>query len=513
VELVPEGEIRIATAALGHHTLDPILSDPLTIPYMRLMYDPIIGADPATGMLSENFGVTEKWDLTSNLLTLHIREGIKFQNGDNLTAEDVKFTLERAISPESTTGYGTQINALVTEISVTDPSTVVITTVPGGAPLLTYLLSPVVSTDGYVVPKDYIEAKGVDYFREHPIGSGPYQLKTYTYGHEMVLEAVNLHWRIGVPKYKDVRFMVIPEEATMNALLERGETDIAIVSIEQAPALVDKGFNLITKKDAVVFYLNVAGEHCPGTPFNDIRVREALEIAIDRQTISDALYSGLLTPAKDDLAVTCNDCGWDLSNWSYPYDPDKAKDLLQQYGKPVSFTFYTLDASGVDAQVMDEAIAGFWSAVGFDVSIVPMDKAAYSGFLSDLWAQDECTTNAILGPGVPATRPFVSWATLISKVLASNNNDRGLHGGDRPLDHPGEHRFTPLVDQMMAYISAGEIEKAKATAFEIVTLFRPEYTSIPLFTGSYPVITQPELNSWNLGILQQDFNFEDLLKR
>src|SRR5947207_9033449 len=160
---------------------------------------------------------------------------MKFHNGDEVTAEDVKFSLQRAAGKRSTTGYAGILRTVVQDIETPAPDRVVIVTKDPTLIIPTYL-SRSLSTEGMVLPKKYIEANGDDVFARKPVGTGPYKFVEQVVGSHIKMTAVDPHWRIGVPKYKTIMFRLVPEETTRIALLRRGEADVADVSRERGKA-------------------------------------------------------------------------------------------------------------------------------------------------------------------------------------------------------------------------------------------------------------------------------------
>src|SRR5439155_1182688 len=126
------------------------------------MFDYLVGATP-DGQLSRDGGVATRWEASADgkRWTFHLRRGVRFHTGDELTAEDVKFSILRALGPRSTTGYAQGLRQLVKEIETPAPDRVVIVTKDTTAMIPT-LLSRLLSTEGMILPKQYVEAKGAD---------------------------------------------------------------------------------------------------------------------------------------------------------------------------------------------------------------------------------------------------------------------------------------------------------------------------------------------------------------
>src|SRR5256886_13081453 len=189
------------------------------------MFDYLVGTT-TDGQPSQAGGLASKWESSADhrRWTFHLRKGVKFHNGDEMTSEDVKFSLQRAMSKRSTTGYAGPLRALIVDIETPAPDRVVVVTRDPTLIIPTYL-SRSLSTEGIVLPKKYIEANGDDVFARKPVGTGPYKFVEQVVGSHIKMTAVDSHWRIGVPKYKSVTFKLVPEETTRIALLRRGARD------------------------------------------------------------------------------------------------------------------------------------------------------------------------------------------------------------------------------------------------------------------------------------------------
>ena len=145
-----------------------------------------------------------------SIYTFNLRDGITFSNGEALTSEDVKASLEFFMRPESE-GLAQTLRDKVTDVSTPDPLTVVVTTNPFGQ--LPNFLSPQTGLDGMVLPKDYMEEVGLEGFTQNPIGSGPYTLVRHRQQVDMEFAAVEDYWAFGTPRFSTLRIMIVPEEA------------------------------------------------------------------------------------------------------------------------------------------------------------------------------------------------------------------------------------------------------------------------------------------------------------
>lgn len=249
--LVPTGELRMAIEQLGTEAADPVLSSMSAKLMFTPFYDFLIGVDK-DGNLSTKTGVAKSWKLSPDSMTLtaQLRSGIKFHNGDELTSADVKFSLEQFTSDRCVGTNADYLRRVIKNVEAPDPWTVVIHYKEPSAVLANYL-SRQQGQEGLVLPKKYIEQKGLKYFNSHPVGSGPYKFIEQVVGSHIKYEAIDYpHWLVGVPKFKYLTLYIIKEESTSIAMLKTGAVDIIVISrdkINQAP-----GFKIYEKEGAAI---------------------------------------------------------------------------------------------------------------------------------------------------------------------------------------------------------------------------------------------------------------------
>src|SRR5215470_17108534 len=207
-------DLTVALSSFSTEVLDPVLGGHVVKYYMSLMFDYLVGVTP-DGQLSKDTGLATRWEPSADhkRWTFHLRRGVKFHTGDEVTSEDVKFSLQRAIGKRSTTGYAGPLRALIADIETPAPDRLVIITKDPTLIIPTYL-SRSLSTEGMVLPKKYIESVGDDAFAQKPVGSGPYRFVEQVTGSHIKLVAVDSHWRVGVPRFKTITFKLVPEETT-----------------------------------------------------------------------------------------------------------------------------------------------------------------------------------------------------------------------------------------------------------------------------------------------------------
>ena len=351
----PSGQIIVAQVA-DANALDPkYLKGRETQNALRLVFDGLYHRDNNMQIIP--------WLATSyenpDELTwrFKLREGVKFHNGNDFKANDVKFTIERLMEDDSQ--WSTR--NFVDKVEVVDDYTVDIVTQDPYAAFMTRVVL------WHMTDEEYFNEVGADGFADTPIGTGPFKFVEWIKDEQLVFEANSDYWG-GAPKIKMVVFKPIPETATRIAALETGDVDlVAAVSpeyVDQAP----EGIEVVTIPGTRAFYL---GMNVNIEPFDDVRVRQAMNYAVDVQSIIDNILNGLAR--KIDNPLLPEAFGY-AATPVYSYDPEKAKSLLAEAGYPDGFEME------IDTQPplkeMAEALAGQLSEVGITAKVNVLEKAA-----------------------------------------------------------------------------------------------------------------------------------------
>ncbi len=384
-----EDTLVIALDGLGAQVMDPILeSRPPHAHYQAPIWDSLVGFDIEKGGIGP--GVAERWERAADgrSWTFHLRKGLRFHNGDPVTAQDVKFSLERTMSPESITSGAAALRRAIDRIEILDDLTVRVHT-KGVIPYFAASLSRAVFMEGSIMPKKYIETVGVKAFREKPVGSGPWKFVRSVPGDRIEYEAVTgPHWR-GTPHFKHLVILSVPEQATRLAMVRTGEASIATIGPEAVKEAQAGGMKIVTvpgTMQAVYQFWGLYRPEAKSSPLNDVRVREALSLAIDRQQIIDHVMAKQARwPMPYAVFPFSNDV--DHARWqawakkAYRYDPARAKQLLAEAGHSNGFrmTFWNTALPGTPFITdVGEAVAGFWEKVGVKVDMKTVEYGVFN---------------------------------------------------------------------------------------------------------------------------------------
>jgi peptide/nickel transport system substrate-binding protein len=365
----PEGEMRWAL----YITLAPAWFDPGEVsagfitPFWVLyaMHDALFKAMPGSMMAPS---LAESWTVSPDQKTYEfkIREGLKFHNGDPFTTEDVLFSYQRS-------KVGKVLKDRVRSVEIVSPSRIRFHLHEPFPDFMTFY-GTLASGAAWIVPKKYVEKVGDEGFKKHPIGLGPYKFVSHTPGVELVMEANESYWR-KVPSVKRLVFKVVPEPTTRAAMIKRGEVDVAYM-LDTPTALElkrDPNLRLGFSGAIGVHFLEFFDQWDPKSPWADRRVRLAAAHAIDRRSLSEAETLGASKPTGNIVPRTFE---FALPIEPYPYDPARAKQLLAEAGYPSGFDAGELHQAPPYFSV-GETVMGYLGAVGINVRMRPMERAAY----------------------------------------------------------------------------------------------------------------------------------------
>lgn len=298
-----------------------------------------------------------------------LRDDVKFHNGDPFTAADVKFTLERA-AKDSSLKQNTYYKQIA-EVKIVDDYTVDIVT-DGADPLLLNRLSRMGSG---MLPSKYIEEKGMDAFLQAPVGTGPYIFSSWKKDDRIEL-IKNEDYFGETPKWDKVVFRAVPEASTRVSELLTGGVDIAAGIPSTDVERIQATEGLSVTKAPIRRVLQLIIRHTEGTATADPKVREAIDLAIDKQAIVDSIAggAGILTRTS----VTPGVFGSDPSLYEQSvYDPERAKQLLQEAGYSNGGPELSLSASSQYKEYA-EVVAAMLTDAGFKVNLDVLEASAFS---------------------------------------------------------------------------------------------------------------------------------------
>lgn len=352
---VPVWDPNLRTHVVGHSIFLCVFDQPLT----------------AAPDLTLSPSLVTRWQFSPDgkALELDLRDDVAFHNGDRLTAADLRFTFHERPKAERLDITG--IWRRVSEIEMASPTRAIMRftePMPSAVPWLSFLAS-------FVVPKGYFTSVGRDGFIAKPIGSGPYKLASYQQNSRVVLEANDMYWG-GVPAYRQVTFEILGDVSSRAAAIEARRVGLsAEVPTREATRLGGLSglkSSIAPFTDIYLFQVGNTGA------FKDKRVRLAAHHAIDKATISRALFNGVAKPIS--APVAHGTPGYP-ADYEFPYDPARAAALMKEAGftpeKPAEITMLSTNGLFPGDYDIARVVAQMWGRIGLRAKIEVIEFVQY----------------------------------------------------------------------------------------------------------------------------------------
>ena len=371
--------LRYAAGSFGEESMDPTrTSISASLGLVGPLWDWLTEID-AGGKLTPGLALSWKAGEDGKSWTFKLRTGVKFHDGSEMTAEDVQFTLMEGFRrPKAKASRVRQFRKGIKDVQVVDRHTVTVVTARPW-PTFPYDMSFQPGIEGIVLPKAYIEKVGWDGFAQKPVGTGPWKFVKHEVGNFIEFEAVKDHWRAS-PNFDRLRTVLVKEPATRVAMLKTGQVDVARISLDEVQEVSKGGFKIAEDPQPTSVRIHLyATYYDKAGPVKDARVRQALNLAVNKQEIVDTLLHGKGKPAAV-FPISPISIGFPADLKPYPYDPAKARKLLAEAGYPNGFSIklFALPTAGFTQYLqLAEIVAGYWEAIGVKTSIVPTDIGAF----------------------------------------------------------------------------------------------------------------------------------------
>lgn len=357
--------------------------------------DDLLTMDPATmtsgadyavayvvysGLVRQNPGSTEvlpdlatRWEMSPDGLTytFFLRRGVKWHKGfGELTAEDVKYSFERIMAPGSGSRFRTDFEP-VRAVTVVDPHTVRITM---DKPYPAFLSAVLAYRPGYIVNRRAIERFGREYI-SNVVGTGPYVFERWIPGQAIVV-AANPDYYGPMPAIQRATFRIIREDATAEIALEKGDIHLAYFDEPEVMARVARNRRLVSKSIAGprTYWVHF---NMTRPPFNDVRVRQALNYATNKDDLVKHVFLGQAEAA--DTPLNRHMFGF-LAEHRYSYNPERARELLAEAGFRGGIrgrTFEFVINAGADWEQMAAVLQRQWKAVGVETEIKVLERSLF----------------------------------------------------------------------------------------------------------------------------------------
>lgn len=327
--------------------------------------------------------LAERWDASpdATVFTFYLRKNVKFHDGTPFNAAAVKANFDRVRNPDNKLKRYT-LYKIISQIDVIDEYTVRFTlSEPFGAMIATFA-----HPAGGINSPTAVAKYGKDYAK-NPVGTGPYKFSEWVPNDHVTLVKNPDYWdKDNGPKVDKLIIKPVPESGTRIAMLQKGDAQfINTVPYPQADVVkADKNLELAANEAIYTYWLAMNTQK---KPFDNVKVRQALNYAIDKESIIKAVLHGYGKPADSPLAPQV----WGYTKVkTYPYDPAKAKALLAEAGYPNGFKTVLRGAESTEAKEVMVAVQAQLKAVGVDAEVVSLDSATLSAERFKPLAENTC---------------------------------------------------------------------------------------------------------------------------
>ncbi len=460
---VDGGTLRVALAK-DIVTLDPTFAmDSYSVTVIDQIFDPLVtfGLD---GSIQPR--IATSWKATSDkVYEFTIRQGVKFHNGRGMTADDVVWTMNRMLDPN--TKVPRQHLFMVDKVEKVGTDVVRFTLKQAYAPFLSALANRALS----IIPKEEVE-KNPDGFARNPVGTGPFKFVSWKPGEGVTVER-NADYFFGKPHLDKVNFRMIPETVVAQQQLETGDIDVIedampddIVRLQKAGLL-----QLVPGQSYYYIVFNLKPDSAPivktlgKNPFLDKKVREAIATAFPVGDAIEAVYPGLGDQIRAFGPVPNSNWAYDpsLSKLWPKTDVTRAKALLAEAGYPNGFEMEILSMSDAPRKAMAQILQSALSKIGIKASIVAPEFSVLLGR-----ANDQTFDIGVFGwSGTPDPNEYVFPLLHTSRRGSGGNN---------------AWYSNPEVDKLIDAAAVSTDQAARKEMYsKVQTLFMSDYVHIPLY--------------------------------
>lgn len=466
------GTLKIALPSITH--LDPVSVANDIEPYI-FIFETLFEFDKdwnPVPLLVKDYEVSDD----GLVHTWNLQEGVKFHDGSAFNAEVVKWNLDRKI--EQNTPYATSIPWARNPIKVMDEYTLQVTLTQPSFTMYSYL-----SCSSYMMySREYVESSTPDNLKNNGVGTGPYIIEDYLPNDRLVVARNPEYWQEGLPFFDSVEFLIIPDANTRLLMLESGEVNfVKDLSVQDLNRLEGKDNLVLTEAPSTRTYH--MPPHTQRPPFDNVNVRRALNYAVDKEAMNKTIFDGKYIISK---GVNTSLVSGFKGNDPYPYDPDRAKDLLEEAGlvdtngdgyrewegKEKEFLMFTRANQRPGDIEIAEQFQAFMDEVGLKVRIEIIDAGQYFTILNQPFGEapyydftNQAPSNFAADISYPLDTMYSTWSWPGNFYNYS-------------------HYSNPKVDELIkAGLAAGTMEARNNYFTEAQDIIWQDAASVWLFDG------------------------------
>lgn len=423
--------------------LDPVTNDGnVNIWIFMSIYDQLIRV--ANNGLDLAPSLAEKWDVSSDgtQITFHIRQGVKFSDGSDMTVDDIKYSLNRAKTQKGD-GDWTFTLSQVKDISSPDANTVVVTLNQGWAPFL----ADIAMFNSSIISQAFAQKIGEANLNTQCMGTGPFALKAWNKAQNIILVKNANYWQQGLPLVDQITLNVVPDSNSRLLQVKGGQVD---GDIGQNDVPLSSVADLKAQSDLQVInftstYVNFIVINCRNAPLTDVKVRQALNYATDKDSIIKSILFG--QAAVSNSFMPNGALFWNKDQKGYPYDIDMAKKLISESSTPSGVSIsIDIGAGNQLSQQIATALKSMWEPAGITLDIQQYEQAV---------ATDRYRTNKFQLRLTGWTNDIIDPDELVSYAITPETNEN-YHSGwvnQKAVDlaHQGEAELDPAKRQDIYY--------------------------------------------------------------
>ncbi|MEL7647953.1 MAG: ABC transporter substrate-binding protein [Sedimentibacter sp.] len=445
-------------------TLDPVKSNDSTSQYVHYQIFDTLIREEKDGTLVPS--LAESWEISEDgkEVVFNLRKNVKFHNGEVMTADDVAFSLNRSIA----SAFTTKITGAMKSAEVIDENTVKLNMKQAYGAVLGCMSSANVA----IVSKKAVEANE-EGFARNPIGTGPYKFVEWKNGEKIVLESFQDYFR-GEAAIKNLTFKVISDSNTAVVALEKGETDIMDTPPKSArQSLIDNKDLEYYEADQACYYL-ISFNNEKGI-FSDKKLREAVNYAMDRESIIIGALEGVGTPVEAAMVPLVDEYPKDFK--ANEFNVEKAKQLMAEAGYANGFTVKMKTIDSPTYIKPTEMIQAQLAEIGITVEIEVMERGS--------WMADVLTNNnyEITFWAIPITvmdPDFATYSAFHSSMINGGGNFARVN--------------IPQLDTLLEKGRASQSKEERAQIYaDVCQIIKDESVIVPLFTGRRCIAANKDL--------------------
>ncbi|MFN0085802.1 MAG: ABC transporter substrate-binding protein [Blastocatellia bacterium] len=442
-------------------TFDPrVSSDSAAERLRQLMFNALTRKDEQFNPIPD---LAERFEASPDRrsFTFHLRPGVKFHDDRPVSSLDVKYTFDSMMAKGFASAKKVELAREIAAIEVIDPQTI-----------LFRCANPCPNLPNMIVPVGIIPEGSTDQFTKRPIGTGPFKLESYTEDQEVILTA-NRNYFEGAPSIDRISIRITPDNSTRESELRKGSADLAI-NADFDPVTVEGLRKTPGIKVGIIDGTNIThlGINLTDPILKDKRVRQALAYGIDRDAIIRDVLRGQAKPARGILPPS--QWAFEPNVAAYGYDPDRARRLLDEAGKPeingrrVRLTLKTSTLS--IARKIGEALQEQMRKIGVDLELLPLERQKLTQDMTD--GNFQLYLNQLVGGN---QSPDILKFVYSAKSIPPNGQNRSRYNN-------------PMIDKLLDEAPMAPPERAREIFSQIQKILADELPQIYLWHPSTIVV-------------------------